>query len=136
MQRLSLNRSILLRYSLALLIVAVAMVVRYDLSPIVGGLAALFGTVGAAVIFTAWLAGTGPAPFAATASLAAANWSFLAPTHALRSEINMAHEATSLVVFVSALLLSAAYRVELRRREARDREVLHDRDALREAEEK
>src|SRR5262245_32153629 len=109
MKGLSTNRSILLRYGFAVLSVAVAMVVRYDLSPIAGGLAALLATVTAAVTFSAWLAGTGPAAVAATVGLAAANWSFLAPTHALRTNASMVHGAISLVVCVSALLLSAAY---------------------------
>src|SRR5262245_31030485 len=76
MKGLSTNRSILLRYGFAVLSVAVAMVVRYDLSPIAGGLAALLATVTAAVTFSAWLAGTGPAAVAATVGLTAAKLVF------------------------------------------------------------
>src|SRR5215469_17583203 len=121
MQGLSTIRSILLRYGLALLSVAVVMVLRDDVSPIVGGLAGLLATV--------------PAAVTAIVSLAA-GWYFPAPIYPLRSHLRTVHEATSLVVCVSAFLLSAAYRVELRRREAKDRELRHERDALDEAEEK
>jgi len=111
------------------------MVLRDDVGPIVGGLAGLLATVTAAIIFTGWLAGTGPAAVTAIVSLAA-GWYFPAPIYPLRSHLRTVHEATSLVVCVSAFLLSAAYRVELRRREAKDRELRHERDALDEAEEK
>src|SRR5215469_1975385 len=135
MQALSTNHTFLLRYGLALIIVAVAMLVRDDISPIVGGLAALFATVTAAVIFTAWLAGTGPAAVAAILALAA-GWYFPTPTYPLGGHVHMVHEAASLVVCVSALLMSAAYRVELRRSEKGDRELREERHALGEAEEK
>src|SRR5262245_49760014 len=131
MQRLSTIRSVLLRYGLALLSVAVAMVIRPDVSPIVGGLAALFSTITAAVIFSGWLAGTGPAVVAASLGLLVAG----ALDYAIRRHVTMVHEAASFVVCVSALLLSAAYRLQLRRREAMARKLLQERHALGEAEE-
>src|SRR5262245_52733354 len=136
MQGLSTNHSISLRYGLALLSVAVAIAVYRALCIIVGGSGAPFTTVSAAVMLTAWLAGTGPAAVAAIVGLVAADWYFLAPTYAFQSYVNIVQVATYVVVSGSALLLSAAYRVELRRREAVDRELLRDRDALGEAEEK
>ena len=135
MQALSTNHTFLLRHGVALLSVPLAVVVRDDLSPIIRNLAALLATVTAAVIFTAWLAGTGPAAVTAIVSLAAGLY-FPAPVYPLRSHERMVHEATSLVVCVSALLMSAAYRLELRRREELDRELLEERHALGEAEEK
>src|SRR5215475_8666554 len=132
MQGLSRIRSILLRYGLALVSVAVAMMVREGVSPIVGSLAALLATVAAAAIFSGWLAGTGPAVLAVSLGLLVAG----APDHPIGRQVTMAHEAASFVVCVSALVLSAAYRLELRRREARDRELLQERHALGEAEEK
>jgi PAS domain S-box-containing protein len=110
------------------------MAVCDDLGAMSRGLARL--TVAAAVIFTGWLAGTGPAAVAAILGLLVAGRYFPPPTDLVRSHAAMVHEATSLVVCVSALLLSGAYRVELRRREERDRELLQERDALGEAEEK
>jgi PAS domain S-box-containing protein len=143
MQRSSAIRPILLRYGLALLSVTVAIAVRHALTPIVGVSAAPFATVTAAVMLTAWLAGTGPAAVAATVGLVAGDWYFLAPTFAFQGYVNIVHLATYLVVSGSALLLSAAYQrssarysVELRRREASDRELLQERGALGEAEEK
>jgi PAS domain S-box-containing protein len=135
MQKLSTIRLILLPYGLTLLSVAVAMVLRDVVSPIIGSLAGLLTTVTGAVIFTGWLAGTGPAAVTAIVSLAAGLY-FPAPTYPSGSRASTLHEATSLVVCMSAFLLSTAYRVELRRREARDRELLQERDALGEAEEK
>jgi PAS domain S-box-containing protein len=108
------------------------MMVRDAVSPIVGGLAALLATVVAAVIFSGWLAGTGPAMLAVSLGLLVAG----APDFPIWRQVTTVHEAASFVVCVSALLLSAAYRVELRRREAMDRELLQERHALGEAEEK
>jgi PAS domain S-box-containing protein len=108
------------------------MMVRDGVRPIVGGLAALLATVAAAVIFTGWVAGKGPAAVAAILGLLVAG----APDYLVRAYGTVVHEASSFVVCVSALLLSAAYRVELRRRERMDRELLEERHALGEAEEK
>src|SRR5262249_40685730 len=65
------------------------------------------------------------------------------PGYAFLDYVNIIHVATYLVFSGLALRMSAAYQrsssrysVELRRREARDREVLRERDALHEAEEK
>src|SRR5262245_4864008 len=85
MQRLSTIRSISLRYGLALLSVTVAIAVRHALYLIVGDSGAPFATITAAVMLTAWLAGTGPAAVAAIVGLIAADWYFLAPTYAFQS---------------------------------------------------
>src|SRR5215472_15541268 len=98
MGRLSTIRSILLRYGLALLSVSVAMMLRDDISPIVGGLAALLATIAAAVSFSGWLAGMGPAVVAATIGLLGA----VAPYYPIRRPVTMVHEAASFVVCVSA----------------------------------
>src|SRR5215468_9004190 len=123
MQGLSTIRSFLLRYGVALLSVAAAMVVRHDLSPIVGGLVALLATVTVAIIFSGWLAGTGPAAVAGILGLLIGG----ALTYPMGHHVTMLHEATSFVVCASALLLSAAYGLELRRREAMDRDLLQER---------
>jgi PAS domain S-box-containing protein len=143
MQRFSVNHSVLLRYGVALLSVAVAVTVRHALTPIVGRLAAPFAFITAAVMLSAWLAGIGPAAIATVVGLVAVNWYFLAPTSAIQGYANVVYVATYLFVSGSAILMSAAYRrsssrysVELRRREATGRELLQERDALREAEEK
>ena len=137
------SRSVLFRYGLALVSVTVAIGVRHALNPIVGGAAAPFATVTAAVMLSAWLAGTGPAAVATIVGLVAADRYFLKPTYAFQSSANIVHIVTYLVVSGAALLLSAAYRrsasrysAELRRSEAMGRELLQERDALREAEEK
>jgi PAS domain S-box-containing protein len=143
MQKLFMGRSVLFRFVLALLSVAVAIAVRHALNPIVGISAAPFATVTAAVMFSAWLAGTGPAAVATILGLVAADWYFLEPTYALQSQANVVHIVTYLVVCGAALLLSAGYRrsasrysAELQRREAMGRELREERDALLEAEEK
>src|SRR5262249_7401429 len=122
----SINRSILLRYGLALFSVAVASAVCQPLQRIFGGSAAPFLCASAAVVLTAWLAGTGPAAVAAIVGLFAAVRYFLR-THLFQSHLNIVQVATYLVVSASSLLLSAAYQrslkryfVELRRRKAVD----------------
>jgi PAS domain S-box-containing protein len=143
MQRFSTIRPFLWRYGLALFSVAVAVALRRSLNPIVGGSAAPFATITAAVMFSAWLAGTGPAALATIIGLVSANWYFLEPTYPFQSYASIVHIVTYLVVSGSTLLLSSAYRrsssrysAELRHREAIERELLQERDALREAEEK
>ena len=137
------GRSVLLRYGLALLSVGFAIAIRHALYLILGGSGAPFATVAAAVMLTAWLAGTGPAAVAAIVGLVAGDWYFLAPTYAFQGYANIVQVARYLVFSGGALLLSAAYQrsfsrylLELRRREAADRELLLERDALGEAEEK
>ena len=93
--------SILLRYGLALLSVAVAIVLRDDARPIIGCLATLLATVAPAVIFSGWRAGTGPAVVAAIPGLLATS----APAFAIRRYVSTVHEAASFVVCLSALLL-------------------------------
>jgi PAS domain S-box-containing protein len=94
-------------------------------------------------MLSAWLAGTGPATVAAIAGLVAVNWYFLAPTTALQGYANVVHVVTYLFVSGSAVLMSAAYRrsssrysAELEHREAIGRELLQERNALHEADEK
>jgi PAS domain S-box-containing protein len=142
MQRLSTNRTILLRYGFAVFSVAVAIELCHALQRIVGGSGAPFTAACAAIVLTAWLAGTRPAAVAAIAGLFAADWYFHR-TPPFQSYGNAGQVATYLVVSASALLLSAAYRrsskrysVELRRREAVDHELIEERHALDEAEEK
>jgi PAS domain S-box-containing protein len=136
-------RSFLLRYGVALLSVAIAVAVRHALKPVVGDSAAPFASITAAVMFSAWLVGTGPAAVAAIVGLVAANRYFLAPTSASQGYVNVVHIATYLVVCGSALLMGAAYRRslakyagELRRREAAEHDLIRKRDVLRETEEK
>jgi PAS domain S-box-containing protein len=143
MHRLLMGRSLLLRYGLALLSVAVAIAIRHALYLILGGSGPPFATVAVAVMLTAWVAGTGPAVVAAIVGLVAGDWYFLAPAHAFQSYVNIVQVAKYLVLSGATLLLSAAYQrsasryaAELRRREAIGRELLQERDALREAEEK
>jgi two-component system, sporulation sensor kinase E len=142
MKRSSSNRSTLLRYGLALLGVVVAVAFRHRLTPVIGDSVAPFAISTAAVMLTAWLAGTGPAIVATIGGLAAVNWYFLAPTSAIQGFANTIHISTYLFVSGSAILMSAAYRrsssrysAELQRREVIGRELLQERDALREAEE-
>jgi two-component system, sporulation sensor kinase E len=143
MQRFPANSSFLLRYSFALLSVAVAVAVRHALTPIVGPSAAPFAVTTAAVMLSAWFAGTGPAAVAATVGLAAVDWFFLKPSDRSQNYANIIHLVTYFVVTGSVLLMSAAYRrsssryaAELRRREETERGLLQEQDALREAEEK
>ncbi len=143
MQRISMNRSVLFRYTAALVIVAIAVIVRHALTPILGPSAAAFGFVTMAVMLCAWLAGTGPAAVASVAGLVAVIGYVLMPASGLRDYANMIHVATYLFVSGSTLLMSAAYRrslsryiAELRHREAVGRELRQERDALAEAEEK
>src|SRR5262245_2195805 len=103
MQKSSTISSILLRYGVALLSVGVAIAVRDDVSPFVGGPAALLATASAAIIFSGWLGGKGPAAGAAILTLLAEG----TPTYPTRLYVTMVHNAPSIVVSVSALLLSA-----------------------------
>jgi hypothetical protein len=83
MQRISMNRSVLFRYTAALVGVAIAVMVRHALTPILGPSAAAFGFVTVAVMLCAWLAGTGPAAVAAVAGLVAVSWYVLMPASGL-----------------------------------------------------
>jgi two-component system, sporulation sensor kinase E len=143
MQRISMNRSVLFRYTAALVVVVIAVMVRHALTPILGPSAAAFGFVTVAVMLCAWLAGTGPAAVASVVGLISVIWYVLMPASGLHDYANMIHVATYLFVSGSTLLMSAAYRrslsryiTELRHREAVGRELLQERDALGEAEEK
>jgi PAS domain S-box-containing protein len=112
------------------------------LTPIVGPVAAPFAFITAAVMASAWFAGTGPAVVATIVGLAFVDKYFLVSASAVDSNANIVHIATFLFVSGAAILLSAAYRLsssrysaELRRSEVIGRELLQERDALREAEE-
>jgi PAS domain S-box-containing protein len=109
---------------------------------IVGPVAAPFAFITAAVMASAWFAGTGPAVVATIVGLAFVDKYFLVSASAVDSNANIVHIATFLFVSGAAILLSAAYRLsssrysaELRRSEVIGRELLQERDALREAEE-
>jgi PAS domain S-box-containing protein len=142
MQRLSIGRSVLFRYCIALVSVSIALITRHALTPIVGPVAAPFAFITAAVMASAWFAGTGPAVVATIVGLAFVDKYFLVSASAVDSNANIVHIATFLFVSGAAILLSAAYRLsssrysaELRRSEVIGRELLQERDALREAEE-
>jgi PAS domain S-box-containing protein len=143
MQRFSNESSVALRYSVALLTVAVAVTVRHALTPLTGNVAAPFAFVTAAVMLSAWLVGTGPAAIAMIVGLALVNKFFLGITPAVQSSANIVHIATYLFVSCAAILMSAAYRrssskyvMELQHSEGIGQELLRERDALREANEK
>jgi PAS domain S-box-containing protein len=143
MQKFSNDRCVVLRYSLALLIVAVAVTMRHALTPLTGSVAAPFAFVTAAVMLSAWLVGTGPAAIAMIVGLALVHKYFLAPTSAVQGSANIVHIATYLFVSCAAIFMSEGYRrssskyaAELQRREAIGHELLRERDALREANEK
>lgn len=143
MQRLSIDRSVLLRYCLALVSVAVAIAVRQSLTPVVGHLAAPVAFVTAAVMLSAWLIGTGPAVVAAFVGLVLLHKYFLSPISAVQNNANIIQIFTYLFVSGAAIFLSAAYRrsssryaAKLQRSEAVSRELLRERNELREVEEK
>src|SRR4051794_35324883 len=98
MQRFSNERSVVLRYSLALVTVAVAVTMRHALIPLAGSVAAPFAFVTAAVMLSAWLLGTGPAAIATIVGLALVHKYFLAPTSAVQGTANIVHIVTSLFV--------------------------------------
>jgi PAS domain S-box-containing protein len=143
MQRFSNERSVVLRYTLALLTVAVAIMMRHALTPLAGSVAAPFAFVTAAVMLDAWLLGTGPAATAMILGVALVHKYFLPATSAAQGSVNIVHVLTYLFVSCAAILMSAAYRrssskytAELQHREAIGHELLRERDALREADEK
>jgi PAS domain S-box-containing protein len=123
--------------------VAVAVAIRQALTPLTGSVAAPFAFVTAAVMLSAWLVGTGPAAIAMIVGLAVVHKYFLAPTSVVQGSANIVHIATYLFVSCAAIFMSAAYRrssakyaKELQHREAIGDELLLERDALREANEK
>src|SRR5689334_9615192 len=143
MQTFLRERFVVLRYPLALLTVAVAVTMRHSLTPLTGSVAAPFAFVTAAVMLSAWLLGTGPAAVAMMAGLALVHRYFLAQTSAAQGVANIVHIATYLFVSSAAILMSAAYRRSsskylalFQKSEAIGRELLRERDALREADEK
>jgi K+-sensing histidine kinase KdpD len=93
MQRFSSDHGVVFRYSLALLIVAVAVMMRHALTPFTGSVAAPFAFVTAAVMLSAWLVGTGPAVIAMLVGLALVHKYFLAPTFAVQGTANVVHIA-------------------------------------------
>jgi PAS domain S-box-containing protein len=135
--------ALLLRYGAALLSVGVGIAARHALTPVVGESAAPFATIVAAVMFSAWFAGTGPAALATIAGLVASNWYFLGPTYLRARGVYVVHIATYFFVSGSVLLMSAAYRrslakyeSELRRREEVEHDLIREDNVLRETEEK
>src|SRR4051812_39884439 len=83
-QRFSRDRGVVLRYSLALFLIAVAVVTRHAITPLTGSVAAPFAFVTAAVMLSAWLVGTGPAAIAMIVGLALVHKYFLAPASSVQ----------------------------------------------------
>ncbi len=108
-----------LRYSVAILAVGLAFVVRLLLHTRLGGLAP-FITFFPAVVFTAWFGGFGPGLVATALSAALTSYFFLAPIHLFR--IDNSADAANLWRFIIgsvlvALLTDALYKARRRAEE-------------------
>src|SRR5512135_3926300 len=77
------NKSTAARYALAVLIAVLALLLRQVLSPLLGASNPYF-TLWAAVVFSAWYCGLGPAVVMTVVSIVGVWYWFLVPMHSFR----------------------------------------------------
>ena len=112
-------RSVVRRYGLALLLVAIAALIRHQLAPVIGSLTPLLFFT-AAQVAVALLAGRGPALFALLLGTAVGYLLFLQPSHVLANNLKLYY--LFLNVSVSGALIWIADAVHRGRQEAHRRE--------------
>ena len=123
------NQSTAARYALAVLIAGLALLLRQVLSPLLGATNPYF-TLWAAVVFSAWYCGLGPAVVTTVVSLVGVWYWFLLPLHSFRLQDPKIH-ISGLVGFgvLSGFIIALS---EANRRSHRKRSSVED--AVREKE--
>ena len=102
------------RYSIALLVTAVALLIRLALNPVLGDYVPYI-TLFPAVAFCAWYCGTGPSILSVTLGLIGAKYWFITPLHSLR--IVGTAQAVGILAFLLVSIVMVAMGEARRRRE-------------------
>lgn len=129
-----LSRNTLLRYAVALLAMAIALLIRYALNPVLGN-SVPYVILLPAVAFSAWSCGLGPSVLSVVVGLVAAKYWFVPPLHRFSLTSTAAWVGMVAFIFASAFIAAMG---ELRRREndrlRRSQDALENRVQQRTAE--
>jgi PAS domain S-box-containing protein len=129
------NRTILLHYGGALVLTALAVVLRFMLDPLLGDRAP-FITLFAVVVFTAWYAGRGPALLSLLVGAVAGDYFFLHPRYSFT--IGQTEDQTTLALYgvlgIASITLFESLRNARRRAEEKELQLEQEVAARRAAE--